>query len=159
MVMLGFLPNLVSFQDISVERTRKSYLQSTLILSYVMSIKNNPLRLHNYITAQDVDLSRVTKTWMKEGEAVTLKELTPPGFLLLHQPWTVGWVAIIIGNDFFFRALPIPQITGIDCVGLGWDSGKRLVGWLVYHPHSTPVDLIAFPLLLPSFRLPIHQST
>uniref|UniRef100_A0A670K1W5 Reverse transcriptase domain-containing protein n=1 Tax=Podarcis muralis TaxID=64176 RepID=A0A670K1W5_PODMU len=103
------------------------------------------LGLHFFIS-RGVDLACVMETWVREGATVTLREMAPSGFSVLHQSRTVGrggGVALLIREDCPFRALPSPSIPGIECVGLVWGSEESLAVWLVYRPPSAPAATLS----------------
>lgn len=79
---------------------------------------------------------------MRESELVALKDLAPPGYLVLHQSQIEGAIAILIHESFSFRSLPMLKISNIDCMSFRGDAEKCLTVCLVCHSLSTPADSI-----------------
>lgn len=52
---------------------------SSALMSFnASSINNKAKMLHDYIASQNVDLSCLTKTWVREGKTVLLQEFSLP---------------------------------------------------------------------------------
>ncbi|XP_077778804.1 uncharacterized protein LOC144326222 [Podarcis muralis] len=127
-------------------RASRDYPPPSLVLCNARSIGNKTATMCDFFVSQGIDLACVSETWVREGEVISLHEITPPGFSVLHQLRTVGrggGVALLIREDCFFRALPPPAISGIECVGLVWGTKENLAVWLVYRPPSAPAATLS----------------
>ena len=127
-------------------RVSRDYPPPSLVLCNARSIGNKTATMRDFFVSLGVDLACVTETWVREGEVVSLREIAPLGFSVLHQSRTVGrggGVALLIREGCSFRALPVPAISGIECVGLVWGSKENLAVWLVYRPPSAPAATLS----------------
>ena len=52
-------------------------------------------------------------------------------------------MVILIWETLPYRMLPPPNIPGIKCVGLGWDSTEKLAIWLVYRSPNAPAEALS----------------
>lgn len=68
----------------------KDYTPPSLVLCNARSIGNKTATMRDFFVSQGIDLACVTETWVREGEVVSLHEITPPGFSILHQSRTVS---------------------------------------------------------------------
>ena len=56
------------------------------------SICNKIPSLHHSICENNIDICAVSKTWIKQDDDHTQRELAPPGYKVLSYPLSDGWV-------------------------------------------------------------------
>ena len=47
------------------------------------SLKNKSLILADYVISHDVDIMLLTETWLSDEDDTIIKEITPPGYVIL----------------------------------------------------------------------------
>ena len=55
------------------------------------SLRNKTIAISDYIVDNSLDIGGITETWLRAGsDAITIGEITPPGYSLVHIPRPSG---------------------------------------------------------------------
>lgn len=70
----------------STAPTVKTENQLTVCVVNVQSAKNKTLKICDFILDNDLDLCLMTETWIQDCDAVTIQDLSPPGYDFKYVP-------------------------------------------------------------------------
>lgn len=88
------------------------------MLVNVRSTNNKSILIQEIILDEDIDLTRITNTWLGKAEDVNLSLICLLGFGVWHLPWAKqqgGGVAVVDWKTIMVTGKPVQQLAGLEC--------------------------------------------
>jgi hypothetical protein len=122
------------------------------------SCRNKTSKIAEFVVGCELDVAAVTETWLRPGEVVPRRKLTPPGYLLLDVPRgrgrKGGGVGVLLNENSVTieKHVPLPPQLSYECLQLVLAIGASYLTVIVVyrppgygkHSHSTSVFLEEF---------------
>ena len=133
------LHNLRSLDRISVAPKFSFNREFTSCLMNARSLCNKTLIVKDFVVDYKVDLLGITETWLHvEGSEVTIGELCPNGYRLLHSPRSAGrggGVGLLYKQGIGSKTrLFEHSFTSFECIDVIFVARKSLRAIVVYRP-------------------------
>ncbi|CAJ1050788.1 uncharacterized protein LOC117491507 [Xyrichtys novacula] len=141
--------------DASTKKTANFMLLNTC------SLNNKAELIHDIITERELHFMCLTKTWQNQQDFISLILATPPGYVYIQKPHSMGrggGLAVIHKSDIMIKDLPINSST-FECMHFVLTGAAQLQVVLVSRPPKTTSGFLSEFSELLTTVCPMSPST